>query len=148
MTKNDEAPSNDSILEEAKEYWIELARTAVRDSLSTIESTAHQIVTLVGVLIGLYSGAVTVSTIRSQKLEYWLLVLVLCPIVFWLISLMAALGVFWPSKYVINIQSAVSAKETMESLMRKKNNRLQASFVFLLAGIILLIIALGTYLLV
>lgn len=147
MTKEDEKINSNTGLQDVREFWIDLARTVVRESLSSTESSAQQIVTLVGVLIGVYSGAITISTIRTQKLELWLLILLVSPIVFWLISLVASLGVFWPNKYTINIQSATGAKEFMENLLRKKHYRLQISFIFLFAGIIVLIIALISYLL-
>ena len=145
MTDDSSVIGPQQILEDTKEFWRELGKTLVQGSISAIEESAKQIVSVNGVLIGFYSATIALSEMRKLHPQLWQLALFLSPILLWLLSLMTALTIFWTSSFKINLESSLGAKSIVEKLLRHKHNSLRFSFVFLFIGIILLIIALAIY---
>ncbi|MBN1877884.1 MAG: hypothetical protein JXA33_26925, partial [Anaerolineae bacterium] len=48
-----------SVVDETREFWRDLARETVKTSAATIEETAKQIIGITGILEGLYFHAIT-----------------------------------------------------------------------------------------
>jgi ethanolamine utilization microcompartment shell protein EutS len=133
-------------VEEIKEFWREFGKNLVQGSILAVEESAKQVVNVNGVLIGFYSGTIVLSEMRNQNPPVWQLVLFLSPILFWLLSLMTALSIFWTGRFKINLESSVSAKKVIENMLQRKHNSLKFSFIFLFSGILLLLMSLAVYL--
>jgi H+/Cl- antiporter ClcA len=139
------AVSYSPVAEEAREFWRNSARQIVRESISAIEESAGHAATINGVLIGFYVNAVALTQKRIQASALWQIVLFISPVCFWLLSMGAALGVFWIRNYTLNIQSSTGAKEIIETIARKKHNRLRISFILLFGGILSLLFVILAY---
>lgn len=146
MSDDQDAVGPQATVEEAREFWRESAKQIVRQSIPAIEESAKQAATIDGLLIGFYVHAVAFADLRGQVFQSWQLVLYISPVCFWLLSTGAALAVFWLKSYTLNIQSSTGAKDTIERIARQKHNRLRVSFIFLVAGILMLLLVLIVYL--
>jgi hypothetical protein len=112
------------------------ATKSLPDIVKQFDQTAGTNMTIAGVLIAFYSGAIFASKVLSTDLLYALvyalpLCLLLCTIIF-------ALRVFYPAGYLTDDDL---------TLIKKKKQRLQLSSVFLEIAVGVLIVAVFVYLL-
>lgn len=124
----------DPNLEEGRRFWRELGRGLVSESIKTVDETARQIITVTGLLEGLYFHAISFSDLRSQltgldKLIY------IAPLALLLVSLVAAFAVFFPDRYRVNIFSSTGSKETFEAIVRSKLFAMRVAAAFLILGV-------------
>jgi hypothetical protein len=138
-------PEPDSLLEETRTFWRETGKTLVRESISTIDKTAKQIIGVVGILEGLYFHAITYTDLRG-KVTGDALWSYLAPIVLLLISLCAALIVFFPDRSRLNFNSSEASKLVYERAVRSKLWALRIASIFLVLGVIGLLLAVIAYL--
>ncbi len=131
---------------EAREFWREMARTLIRESITSVDETAKQVVTAAGVLAGLYFNAIAFGDLRGAVKGFGELWPYLLPIVFLLGSLFFALFVFLPSSYRVNLHSSHGARQVYERVVRRKLLHLRLAAAFLLLGVAALGWALYTYL--
>jgi hypothetical protein len=137
----------DPRVEETRSFWRDLGREMVRESIATIDETARQIITVAGVLEGLYFHAITFGDLRGKLAVDWPLALYLAPIVLLLISLCAGLLVFLPAHYRLNLHSSQASQEIHERVIASKLRRLRTAAVFLVLAIIGIGVAATLYLL-
>jgi hypothetical protein len=124
---------------ELDEFWLETARTAVRESVASLEEAAKQLIGAVTLVEGIYFAAISFSDLKEalavQDLKGWFLVLLfVSPIVFWLISLAYAVRVFAPQTYRTNLQSPDLAKEMLMKMVAYKHQQLRRAHAALLLG--------------
>jgi hypothetical protein len=138
-------PEPDSLLEESRAFWCETGKNLVRESISTIDETAKQLVTVTGILEGLYFHAITYTDLRG-KVTGDMLWIYLAPIVLLLISLCGALVVFFPNRSRLNFNSSEASKLVYERTVRSKLWALRMASIFLVLGISGILVAMIVYL--
>jgi hypothetical protein len=129
---------------EPNPFWKQNAQKIVGESISSVEDTAKQFVTITGLLQGIYFHAITFSDVKSM--EGGSVLIYAAPLVLWLISLIFAVRVLVRKKYAININSSRESKETFEKILRKKYQLIRISGFFLILSFVALTIALLYYL--
>jgi uncharacterized membrane protein len=138
-------PPPDELTKETREFWREVGRTMVRESIASIDETAKQIIGVTGVLEGLYFHAIAYTDLRGQVTGGELAVY-LAPLVLLLFSLVAALLVFFPDRYRVNVHSSEGSRKTYESVVSRKLQCLRIASVCLILGVAALVLALAIYL--
>lgn len=138
------APGQDPVTE-TRAFWREVGRDMVRKAIEATESTAKQVIGVAGILEGLYFHAITFSDLRQALLGQGLLVY-LAPIFLLLISLAAALLVFFPQAGRVNINSSLACQVFYERILTWKLWLLRLASLFLVLGVLALLFALRAYL--
>jgi hypothetical protein len=138
-------PEPDSLLEDSRAFWRETGKNLVRGSISAIDETAKQLVVITGILEGLYFHAITYTDLRG-KVTSDLLWIYLAPIVLLLISLCAALIVFFPDRSRLNFNSSEASKLVYERTVRAKLWALRLASIFLVLGVGGILVAVLVYL--
>jgi len=105
------------------------------DVVKQFDASATTNMTIAGVLIAFYSGAIFAGKVISQGLLYSLLYAL--PIVLLLIAIILALRVSYPDGYLT---------DEYLTLIKKKEKRLQSSSIFLEVAIGILVISVFVYL--
>ncbi|MBV9690786.1 MAG: hypothetical protein JO202_13885 [Ktedonobacteraceae bacterium] len=106
------------------------------DVVKQLDQVASTHITVAGVLIAFYSGAIFAGKVMTGALVNALLYAL--PLCLLLATIVSALRVFYPSGYL---------NDDDETLIKKKERRLQFSSSFLEVAIAILIIAVIVYLL-
>lgn len=135
----------DPNIEETRQFWRETGRELVRESIKSIDETARQVITVAGILEGLYFHAISFSNIRGQMVDGAIYIF-LAPLVLLMVSLVAAFSVFFPERYRINILSSQGSQATYEAIVKSKLLAMRVATVFLLLGIGGIIVAMVAYL--
>ena len=128
------------------QFWKDTAKGLLGESIKSIEETAKQIIGVAGILEGLYFHAIAYSDIRGQLGGVGPLLLYLLPLLLWLVSLLAALLVFFPRAYASNISSWRESKAAFERIVTYKHTMLKIAGLFLLLGALALFATMGAYL--
>ena len=136
----------DPNLEEARAFWRETGRELVKESIKTIDETARQIITVAGILEGLYFHAISFSDIRGV-LAGGTLVIYTLPLALLVLSLITAFIVFFPEHYRLNILSSTGSKAAYEDIIKKKLLYMRLAAVLLVLGVAGIGVAMFTYLL-
>ncbi|MFL5802546.1 MAG: hypothetical protein ACJ8CR_12505 [Roseiflexaceae bacterium] len=126
----------DPRVEETRSFWRDLGRAMVRESIATIDETARQIITVAGVLEGLYFHAITFGDLRGKVPGGWPLAIYLAPIVLLLFSLCAGLLVFFPAHYRLNLHSSQASQEVHERVVASKLRLMRIAAVCLILAIV------------
>ena len=150
----DNASAPDAIGEpvtELDEFWLETARTAVRESVASLEEAAKQLIGAVTLVEGIYFAAISFSDLRKvmavQGAEANLRILLfVSPIVLWLVCLFFAVRVFTPETYKTNLSSPQLAEEFYREMVGYKHRNLKRAYWALLAGFVPLVVAVVYYL--
>lgn len=146
---NSAAPQSDPITElenESRVFWHEVGKDLIRRSIQPIDEAARQIIGIVGILIGLYFNAIAFSGLSGKIGEQWHLIAYVAPLGFLMISLSAALFVFFPISYSLNLHSSGGSRSVYYSITHRKMLRLRISSIFLTIGVIALTFAVVLYL--
>jgi hypothetical protein len=149
-----EIASKDAVGEpvtEMDEFWLETARTAVRESIASMEEAAKQLIAAVTLVEGIYFAAISFSDLRmvmavqgAQSDSH--ILLFVSPIVLWLVCLFFAVRVFTPKNYETNLSSPQLAEQLYRELVDYKHRNLKCAYWSLLAGFVPLVVALVYYL--
>ena len=144
MNEKNEELKNDAS-ESPMKFWRDNAKSMLKGSIESIESTAKQIIVICGILEGIYFHAITYSDIRGyigtvEGIFY------LAPLFLWLLSILFAVLVFSPKVYHTNIASGRESKETFLQIVTYKHNKLRISQIIFFSSFIFLLIAMGIYL--
>ena len=136
---------------ELDEFWLETARTAVRESVASLEEAAKQLIGAVTLVEGIYFAAISFSDLRKvmavQGTEADLrIMLFVSPIVLWLVCLFFAVRVFTPETYKTNLSSPQLAEQLYQELVGYKHRNLKRAYWALLAGFVPLVVAVVFYL--
>jgi len=142
-------PQEDPTEKEIQKFWSEIGRDLVRNSTQAVDETARQVLTVAGILTGLYANAIAFSDLRSElaaaQASAWVYLL---PLVAMLLSLSAALLVFVPNRYPLELRSWRSAKIIHSRALRAKYWLLMAASFFLALSVAALLWAFFSYLMV
>ena len=132
--------------EETRAFWREIGKNMIQESISTIDETSKQLVVVAAILEGLYFHAITFSNLRGKVPGGWDLFLYLLPIGLLLMSLSAALLVFFPNRYRLNFHSSEAARLVYERVVRRKLLLLKIASAFLVLSVSSLFVFLLLYL--
>lgn len=139
---NDEPPI---VSLEPNPFWRENAQKLVSESISTIEESAKQLITINSVLEGIYFPAITFSDIKPV-ISPFIAAIYLAPVLLWLLSLVFAILTLSPKNYAVNINSSSDSKDRFNEIVSKKHMMLKWSEFFLIFSFIALFVALAHYL--
>jgi hypothetical protein len=136
---------------ELDEFWLETARTIVRESVASLEEAAKQLIEAVTLVEGIYFAAISFGDLRKvmavQGPEGWICILLfVSPIVLWLICLFFAVRVFTPKNYETNLSSPELAEQLYRELVNYKHRNLKRAHWALLAGFLPLAVSAVYYL--
>ena len=140
-------PEDDPSLPALREFWLEMGKGLVKESIKTIDETARQIITIAGILEGLYFHAIAFSDLRGKLPPDWRLGVYLFPILCLLLSLAAALMVFFPKRYDMELRAWEAAKLIHQRTLNRKLLMLKIAAIFLILGIAGLLAAMLLFLL-
>lgn len=147
MTGEEAESENDEeipvVLTEPNPFWKQNAEKLIGESISSVEDTAKQFVTITGLLEGIYFHAIMFSDLKN--VEGISVLIYAAPLVLWFASLIFAVKVLVRKKYDININSSRKSKETFEEILEEKYKLIRRSSVFLILSFMALIIALLHY---
>jgi uncharacterized membrane protein len=101
---------------EPNPFWKQNAEKLVGESISSVEDTAKQFVTVTGLLEGIYFHAITFSDVRHM--EGSSVLIYVAPLILWLLSLIFAVMVLIRKKYDLNINSSRDSKEKFGKIGR------------------------------
>ena len=138
-------PPPDPLVAETRAFWREVGREMVRDSLRTIDGAAKQVIGVAGILEGLYFHAIAYSDLRGA-VQGWQVALYVAPLVLLLVSLLAAVLVYFPDRYRVNLASSEAARVVYERVVRSKLFLLKVAMLSLVAGVGLVPLAVLVYL--
>jgi hypothetical protein len=138
-------PAMQDLVTEAAAFWKETGRTLVRQSISSIDDTAKHILSVAGILIGLYFNAIAFGDLRGAIDDPVQVAIYLAPIALLIASVTAALWVFLRSQYSLNILSSGGAKQVYEEVLRRKMRALRIGSICLVLGIVAVLIAVFRY---
>jgi hypothetical protein len=128
-------------------FWKEVTRELVKRSIPAVEDAAKQIISIITLVQTIYFAAISFSSLKSTlKFEDNLVFLFITPIVFWLITLAFAIFAFLPQGYPTELDSPKNAKKTFEKIVDFKLTSLYCSYLFLVIGFLILLIAIFYYL--
>ncbi|MGV8175745.1 MAG: hypothetical protein ACP5OU_08605 [Methanothrix sp.] len=138
-------------LTEMDEFWLETARAAVQESVSSLEEAAKQLIGAVTLVEGIYFAAVSWSDMKTIMAvagwsAFFRIALFVSPIVLWLACLFFATRVFTPETYQTNLSSPDLAEQFHRNLVRYKHENLKKAHSALLAGFGLMLAAVVYYL--
>lgn len=128
---------------EPNPFWKQNAEKIVGESISSVEDTAKQFVTITGLLEGIYFHAITFSDVKN--VEGSSVLIYVAPLVLWLLSLIFAVMVLVRKKYGLNINSSRDSKEKFEEILEGKYQLIRISGVFLILSFVALTIAVLHY---
>ena len=136
---------------ELDEFWLEIARDTVKESISSLEEAAKQLISAVTLVEGIYFATVSFSDLRKvtavQGTDAWLRVLLfVSPIVIWLICLFFAVRVFTPETYKTNLSSPELAEGVYKEMVGYKHRNLKRAYWALMAGFVMMVVAVVYYL--
>jgi hypothetical protein len=145
-TPTHQPPPPEGELVETRGFWQEVGKDLVRKSSEPIDETAKQIIGATTILEGLYFNAIAFSNLHGKVSIGWSLVIYMAPIGLLLISLSAALLVFFPKRYPLNFHSSEASRLVYEYTVNRKLRSLMISAIFLVLGIASLFLAVLIYL--
>lgn len=133
------------------EFWVDTARTSVKESVASLEEAAKQLITAVTLVEGIYFAAVSWSDMKkvmaASGTEAWLTIaLFVSPIVLWLACLFFAVRVFTPENYKTNLSSPEMAERFYRKMVRYKHRNLKRAYWALLFGFVPMLAAIVCYL--
>jgi hypothetical protein len=134
MTTPTTPPVPPDPLEETRAFWRETAREMVRHSFAALDEAAKQIIAVAGILEGLYFHAIAYSGLRGT-LSGGALWVYAAPMLLLLVSLAAALAVYFPERYTLNVNSSQAGKLVYERVLAGKLLALRIAAFSLLLGV-------------
>jgi hypothetical protein len=139
-------PPSDALTDDTRAFWRGVSRKMVEDSIGSLDEAAKQLVGVAGILAGLYVNAIAFSNLHGKGTSGWLLVLYTAPIALLLLTLVAALLVFFPGRYSINIHSSQASQLIYERILTRKRRILAVSAVCLVFSLSAILYAVIIYL--
>ena len=133
-------PELEELVKGATEQWRKVANEAPVQAISRIEDAAKQLVTLTGLLQGLYFAVFAFSGLHERITNRGLLLFATLPVGLWLVSLCCATLVFVPRVWEgtdLDNQSPgawLALRDTYYAVSRQKLARLHWAHGFLIAS--------------
>jgi hypothetical protein len=134
-------------IEESGEFWSRAVKDMLKESLTVIESASRQIITVNGIVIGIYFHAITYSK-AAAHLTAFASVIYLAPVVCWLISLIFSLLVVGPKLRPMRFLNEEIARQDFFSITQDKFQKYRRSIISFIAGVGFLLVVLFHYLLI
>ena len=132
-------------------FWLEMGNNAIKNMLSSYDEPAKQLITITGVLQGLYFVAISFSTLNDQisltcLRDYAFNTIFILPVILWLGSLYFAIRVLMPKfrSRISNLSSSEIQARWDEDRDYKSRNLIWAQR-FLVWGFIPLIVSICFY---
>ena len=152
MSKNPTGP--DVVGEELTEmdqFWLDAARTAVKESRSALEEAAKELLKMVTLMTGAYFAAISFSDLQQgiavHNAYAWMSVMIfVSPIILWCLCLFFAMRVFIPETYKMNLSSPCLAEQFHRDMINYKHRNLIRALRALLVGFALMLFAVTSYL--
>ena len=141
-----EKPESDPFQPELETFWRETGRELVRGAIKSIDETAKQIIGVAGILEGLYFHAIAFAGLRGS-MTGWPVVVYLAPILLLLLSLTAALLVFYQEIWEIDLRIWKNCKDVHRGVQQNKLRLLRTASFFLILGVAAVMFAVAVYLL-
>ncbi len=136
----------DQTTDETRRFWRQINETMIRGSIEATDNTAKQIIVVAGILEGLYFNGVAFSGLRGTMTGIWPMAIYLSPIALLLLSLSAALSVFFPAHYKVRQHSSRAGQLVFERVVGRKLLLVRMASFFLLAGVFCILLATSVYL--
>jgi hypothetical protein len=150
-TPKGEASIGEAVTEEDR-IWLDVLNNAIKNMASCYDEPAKQLITISGVLQGLYFVAISFSTLKDQMLlnctlDYILIFVFILPVILWLGSLYFAIRVLMPKfRPKISMMSTSEIQQRWQEDRDSKSQNLKRAQWFLVIGFIPLIICIFCYL--
>jgi hypothetical protein len=135
----------DPYMEKSRLFWLSVGENLVRNTPKRIEGAAKQMITVAGILVGLYFNAVTLTGIKTPLPASESLLFV-APMIVLLISLTCSLMIFMPNKYRMEMRAPGAAELIYKRTVKSNYRLLTVAGITLLFGILLLAFVLWAYL--
>ena len=139
-------PEPDPYEKELREFWKDTGRQMVKSSIATIDEVGKQIISVDGILTGLYFNAIAFGDLRKTPLNIETLLIYMLPVLFMFFSLLSALFIFYPNRYKVDLRSTEAIKVVHSRTITSKLLLLGGASLFLLIAVLLIGLALFTYL--
>ena len=127
----DSAPSDPD-----DDFWLEQGRKMVADSLPTVRTAAASLTTALGVLQGIYLGALGFAKFVPEALPLYQKALFIIPLIFWLVALYNCIGVALTKRIDVYLHSPEDIREKSLALAAEKQRSLQWAFWLLTLGLL------------
>ena len=131
---------------EVNAFWTEMGKDLVRGSTASLDESARQIIGVAGILEGLYFHAIAFSDLRGTLQEPLEFAIYLAPALLLLFSLSAALLVFFPDRYPLDIRAPKAAQVVHKRVVKSKHALLRLAAVSLMLAVAALFVAMMVYL--
>ena len=131
---------------ELRALWREVGKDMVKGSVKTLDEVGKQLIAVDGVLVGLYFNAIAFSDLHAAALQGGQVWVYMLPVVFLLLSLFAALMLFYPDRYSVDVRSISAIKLVHGRAAAGKLLLVRLSAWMLLLGILFIGLALYIYL--
>ena len=138
------APTHDE--EEIRAFWAEYGRDLVRGSVRNIDGIGRLMIVVNGVLVGLYTLAIAFGDLRGQPLNSLQIFLYLLPVIFLLLSLLFAGGMFFLERIPMGLRTSRAARNLYIESVKNKMVFLRTSMLLLALAVVAVIGALWVYL--
>jgi len=145
MMPNPGSEENDPVIEVLDKFWQEIGRDSVAKSIDSLDEMARQLLTVAGILEGLYFHGITFSDLRGN-LSGSSLLIYLAPIVLLLVTIGASLFVFFPEKFEADISSWQISKKNYESILQSKLKMIRIASWSFVVSVASLIVVVAVYL--
>jgi hypothetical protein len=126
-----------------QDYWEKIDREAPISAITKCEEAAKQLITLISLITTIYVGIISFSDLIKQPLSLRpILIFILLPLPFWVISLIFATKVIVPKVYPVD-----QIQEDYIRISRVKFYYLRLSYKLLIISMISVLVVLAIYLL-
>jgi hypothetical protein len=122
-------------------FWLETGRNMVRGSIVAIDELAKQVITVSGILIGLYINAIALSSLRGSVSDFWAMLIYVSPLVLLFCSMLSGFMVFFPDKKRLDLESSTEARLIFNQSVKSKLRQARIASYCLLLSIIALFLA-------
>lgn len=132
-------------------YWLDTARDTARESIKAIEDAAKQLIPIASLAQTIYFAAVSFSNVKkafaftATEWRFAIAAVLALPLLFWIASLIFAIGVFTPAAYKTNLESPDIAREMYQRMVAYKHRMLRWAHWLFVLGLVPLAINLILY---
>lgn len=134
-------------IDESGEFWTQAVKDLLKESIVVIESASRQLITVNGIVSGIYFHAITYSE-TATKLSILASLMYLTPIVCWLLSLVWSMLVIGPKSLPMRYLNEDTARKDFEHIAHDKFIRYRWSIKLFIAGVVCLLLVLFHYLII
>jgi hypothetical protein len=135
-------------LDELDNFWLDTMRDVTKNSITSIEDAAKQLIPVISILQAIYFAAISFSNLKASPMLHNLMAVFLfvSPIICWFVSLAFAISVFIPRKFQTNLNSPSKSSRTYDKIAEFKQKLLWYAYIALLIGFVPLLVCIAVYL--